>query len=456
VRLEAAQMKDEGGSVLVEVMVSAILVTLAAIGVFNALDAATRSTAQERHRAQAHGLAQADLARMRTMRISDLSNFDETRQLVVDGTVYTVESVASFQTDATGTASCENGTAAADYIQIRSKVTWPSIGSRPPVVSRSLVAPPNGSVSAESGALAIQIENAKNEGIEGVGLEGSHEKGEDSFSGPTGINGCAIFGNLADGNYTLMVSPPPLVSELVDANGNQPEPELTSVVAEGTNTLVLQYDEPGTMEVEGQAWIGGKAFDTGLDIVVIDNSNMTGERVFGVPGELGPTVSATTLFPFESSYGVHAGSCSANSPDSAEVPEGLVSVADAFVTAGEITDGVTLDVPGLALSVWSGPDEADKGEPVEGATAVIEDKVCKDAEGKPIRRTYTTNAAGGLDDPGLPYGEYDICVEWKNGPVTNHINEPGVRLPEEPTDMQAGTVREFFTGNPGVLEGPCA
>lgn len=447
-------MKDEQGSVLIEVLVSAILITVAAVGVFNALDSASRSTAQERHRAQAHGLAQGDLARMRTMRISDLSNFDETRQVVVEGNLYTVESVASFQTDETGTASCEKGTAAADYIQIRSRVTWPSIGSRPAVVSRSLVAPPNGSISAESGALAIKIESAINEGIEGVGLAGVHEKGEDSFSGPTGVNGCAIFGNLADGNYTLTVSPP-LGGELIDADGNPPEPELTSVVAEGTNTLVLQYDEPGGLEVVGKAWIGGEPVPSALDSAIVDNSNMTEERLIGVPGELGSSAGELTLFPFGSPYSVYAGACEANSPGLEEVPEGLEGVVNAVVTAGEVTGEVTVDVPGLGLTVWSGPNEGEKGTPVEGATVVVTDNLCDDAEGAPVRRVQTTNALGGLDDPGLPYGGYDVCVEWESEAGIKHLEETGVSLPESSENMQAGTVRNFYTGNAAALEGAC-
>ena len=63
----------EEGWVLVEVLVSAMVITIAAIGVFTAFTAAEHSTAQERHQAQAHGLAQADIARLRTMRVSQLS-----------------------------------------------------------------------------------------------------------------------------------------------------------------------------------------------------------------------------------------------------------------------------------------------------------------------------------------------------------------------------------------------
>ena len=104
--------RDQSGIALIEILVAAILLVIVAVGVFGAFDAATRSTAEERHRARAHALAQADLSRMRTMRVSDLSNLNQTRNVSQDGQTYTIHSRAEYQTDATGTQSCEAGTAA--------------------------------------------------------------------------------------------------------------------------------------------------------------------------------------------------------------------------------------------------------------------------------------------------------------------------------------------------------
>lgn len=289
----ADQTRDERGSVLIEVLVSAILLVITAVGVFGAFDAGTRSTAEQRHRAQADGLAQADLARLRTMRISDLSNLLETKVVTIDGTPYTIQSIASFEEDSTGTASCENGEPKADYIQIRSTVTWPSIGNRAPVVAQSLVAPPNGSISAESGSLAVQIVDAEDAGIEGVGLTGT---GAGAFNGVTGSNGCAIFGNLPDGEYTLAVSGP----TLIDRDGKLPQAQSTSVVAESTNTVVLQYDEPGDVTAKFETRVGGKLAPSSADAIVAFNSGMTVARVFGAPGTPQAEVTATPLFPFTS------------------------------------------------------------------------------------------------------------------------------------------------------------
>lgn len=446
------RIEDEAGSALVEVIVSAIVVVIAAVGVFSAFEASTRATAQERHRAQAHGLAQEDLARMRTMRISDLSNLDETKQVVVDGTSYTVESVAEFQTDATGTASCESGAASADYIQIRSEVTWPSIGERQPVVAQSLVAPPNGSVSPDSGALAIQIEDAENTGIEGVELSGSQEGGEGTFSGSTGANGCAVFGNLPEGNYTLEV----LDSSLVDNDGNPPQPEPTSVVAESTNTVALQYDRPGTIDVGFETWVGGEPepVEAEFDSVVVFNTGMSVAKTFGSPGSPKAEVSATTLFPFTSPYAVYAGTCEANNPNPGGEPEPPPAIADALVSPGGKTP-VTLQLPPLDLTVWSGDGETEGEVPVKGAEVVVDDVGCpvenEAEETEPLRRTFTTDEAGGLDDPGLPYGKYDVCAFYGG----KHVSVAGVDLPADPEDIEAGTALDFFIAHPEAETGTC-
>jgi len=442
VRRIADQTEGEQGSILIEVLVSSILLVITAVGVFSAFDAGTRSSAEERHRAQADGLAQADLARLRTMRISSLSNFNQTKVVTIEKTPYTVESAAEFQTDSTGTASCAKGTASADYIQIRSTVTWPSIGSRAPVVAQSLVAPPNGSVSANSGSLAVQIEDAENAGLEGVGLSGA---GAGTFSGVTGTNGCAVFGNLPAGNYTLTISG----ASLVDKNGEAPKPQSTSVVAESTNTLALQYDEPGDVKAKFETRVGGNLVPSSADAVVAFNSGMKAARAFGTPGTPQKEVTATPLFPFTSSYSVYAGTCEGNNPSLAKaesMPAG--PVAEALVSPGGITL-VTIELPALHLTAWSGSSSSSPGTPVAGAAVKVTDTKCE--EGKPVVRTFTTEVLGGLPDPGLPYSTYNVCVASGG----KHVSVAGVAVPFDPNNMQAGTNLAVYLGDPAAPTGAC-
>lgn len=425
-RSVTSQVKSEQGSILLEALVSGILLVITAVGVFSSFEAGTRSTAEERHRAQAEGLAQADLTRMRTMRISDLSNLQQTKVVTIEKTPYTIESAAEYETDKTGTASCAKGTSSADYIQIRSTISWPSLGSRSPIVEQSLVAPPNGSVSEHSGSLAIQVENGASEGIEGVGLNGT---GPATFYGETGETGCVIFGDLPEGNtYTL--TPTISGTSLVDANGVAPGPQTTSVVGESTNTVTLQYDEAGEATANFTTTVNGQLVPSSADAIVAFNSGMKVARVFGTPGTPSKEVTAKPLFPFASTYAIYAGTCNEDNPGTS-APD--VAIGDAKVPPGGKAS-VTVQLPPLNLTAWSGT-KSNPGSVVPGATVKILDKKC---EGKGAQTlTSTTNAEGHLPDPGLPYSTYKVCVYSSS--ANKHITKTSVTVPTNPEAIEAGT-----------------
>lgn len=428
------RIESEQGSILLEALVSGILLVITAVGVFSSFEAGTRSTAEERHRAQAEGLAQADLTRMRTMRISDLSNLQQTKVVTIEKTPYTIQSAAEYETDKTGTASCKKGTSSADYIQVRSTITWPSMGNRAPLVEQSLVAPPNGSVSEHSGSLAIQVENAASEGIEGVGLNGT---GPATFFGETGETGCVIFGDLPEGNnYTLTSTISGL--NLVDANGVAPGPQTTSVVGESTNTVTLQYDEAGEATANFTTTVGGQQVPSSADAIVAFNSGMKVARVFGAPGTPSKEVTAKPLFPFASTYAIYAGTCNEDNPG-ASAPD--VAIGDAKVPPGGKAS-VTVQLPPLNLTVWSGK-ESSPGSVVEGAKVKIVDNKCTGKGAQPLN--YTTNSNGHLLDPGLPYSNYKVCAY--NSVTNKHNTKTSVTVPANPEAIEAGTTLNIYLGS---------
>ncbi len=76
-----------------------------------------------------------------------------------------------------------------------------------------------------------------------------------------------------------------------------------------------------------------------------------------------------------------------------------------------------------ALLALSGTGAGNPGSPLQNARVTITDVNCTDG-GNPVKRTFTTDAAGGLADPGLPAGLYDVCVD--DG--TRQVTTPGVDL----------------------------
>jgi Tfp pilus assembly protein PilV len=442
--LKAARQRlvsDQSGSVLIEALVSGTLLVIVAVGVLGGFETANRSTSEERHRARAQSIAQDDLARLRAMSISDLASMQtETRNVPVEGTTYVVTSTREFLTDATGTASCTPGTSSADYIRVSSSVTWPTRGSRPPVVATTLVAPPAGSISPDSGALAIALQDAGGQGIAGIGVAGS---GAGSFSGTTGPGGCIIFGNLPAGNYTVNLTG--IGGSLVDFEGDPPEPQTTSVVAEATNTLVLQYDDPGELPVRftTRNYANAVVPSAADSIVAFHNGMQTAGnvRTFGNPVTTPPTqsteISAEPMFPFTSPYTAYAGTCTGNNPTSAS-PTAPLAAGSATVPPGGVAPAITVQLPALHITVWRGTSGS-PGTVSNGATIKLRDESCGD-----FLRTFLTNSSGQLSNPGLPYSEQDICVHGvSTAGVLERVEPPDVFVRStsgiNPTNSSSGT-----------------
>jgi Tfp pilus assembly protein PilV len=406
VKWTSRRLRDsQSGFALVEIVVSALVLAIVAGGALTALQASGRTGAEERHRAHAHAVASDDQARLRSMTISALIGLDEMRTVTVDGTRYTVESKGQFVND-TGTDTCVAGTATVDYTRITSMVSWPSLDGEPPVVVESIVAPPSGSIPGR-GALQVEAIDAQGAGIPGLGLSGT---GAGSFSGTTGATGCARFRSLPAGDYTLTLS----ATGVVDANGNPPEPQEISVVDQSTNTVVLQYDEPGSIVTtfESRGYLGSGYGPARMDSVMVFNTGMSAAKA--VPsqgGSLEPSITADSLFPFTSTYTVYAGTCTGDNPATTN-PPGSAAMKSVTVPAGGQASAL-LRLPALRLTAYRGTNTSSIR--AADATVWVRDTRCGN-----LRRTYTTNVNGQLADAGgnflgaLPYSVYDVCVKGTN------------------------------------------
>ncbi len=439
-RLAAA----EDGFTILEVIITAVVVIVVMLATFGALEAAGRAGSEQRHRAESYAIAQQDQARMRAMQISQVNGLDQTRVVTQGDTDYTVRSTGSFVNDVTGTASCEEGTNSSDYLSITTTVTWPAIGGKPPTVIKGIVAPPAGSLSETTGALSFVVRDGAGTGTPGVSVTGS---GASTFSGTTGPTGCILFANLPEGNYTLT----PGSSGVVDPDGAAPSPIPTSVVGQSTNTVVVRYDTPGRINVNFTTRINGSVQATTQDTISAFNSGYTNVdlRSFGTVGTRSSTVQATSMFPFASPYAVYAGSCASNNPNPDELanPPAAAAMANVNVLPNQ-TASATIQLPALNLVVRSGTSGT---TPLAGARVRITDVDCL-VNGNPVVRTYTTNASGKLDTPGLPYGTYNVCANTTTGTTRkNSVNNVAV----ETTATDTNATIYLGSGASGSSGGAC-
>jgi Tfp pilus assembly protein PilV len=408
----------EGGFVLIEVLVSALIVVIVTGAVLQLVGSTGKAGAEQRHHSQAYAVAQEDQARLRSMQIASLQQVQEPRTVTLNGTPYEVKSGATFVSATTGATSC-GSEGHADYVKVRSEVTWPSMreGAAPAVIE-SIVSPVSGSTDPTSGNLAVTVKNASGKGISGVNLTGS---GPGSFSGSTNPEGCALFGAEPAGKY--IVTPTLPSPKFVDFNGRPPSPETVSIIGGTTSQLPLEYDEEGNVKVSFKVRnSGGEIVPSIADTMLATATGLESVRTFtaagGVPGEV---IEAKPLYPFKYPYSFWAGACSTN-----QLTEGETS---AIAPAGG-TKEVTLQLPALYLTVKSST-----GVPISGANVKTTDTKCA-VEKKSVKHEYTTDANGNLITKdarklavvGFPSSVYNICASASIASTTRHATLPEVKV----------------------------
>jgi Tfp pilus assembly protein PilV len=387
-------LADERGSLLIEVLVSAVLVAVIGVALFGALNSAAQVSGKSKTRAGAAAVAQDDQERMRAMPVALLNNFRDHRDPVVMGKIaYVVDSRAEWIADNKGATDCTANGAAADYLKITSTVSAKNIPLKPVVVT-STVTPAPGTFTSDEGSLAVTIVGADGTGRSGVNV---------SINGPasdvqlTDENGCAFFGYEPIGGYNVTAS----ASGYVDPNGNAAATGTSSVGSQTVATLSLTYDRAGQAVANFVTDPDDRPeIDSFQGSVGFANSGVTtnnGVRYFTDTSVPKAITTTPTLFPFPAAYGVFAGDCANNAAPTGVTPDSLA------VLPGKLDHTITVHVPALnVVTQLNGANKAGMYVLIKSTTSGCTPK------------TYlarTSNANFRLADPGFPFGTYSVCVD---------------------------------------------
>jgi Tfp pilus assembly protein PilV len=390
------RLADERGSVLIEVLVSAVLVAVIGVALFGALNSAAQVSGKSKTRAGAAAVAQDDQERMRAMPVASLNNFRDHRDPVVMGqTAYVVDSSAEWIADNKGTTDCTANGAAADYLKITSTVSAKNIPLKPVVVT-STVTPAPGTFTSDQGSLAVLVIGADGTGRAGVNV---------SINGPasdvevTDANGCAFFGYEPVGGYNVTAS----ASGYVDPNGNANATGTSSVGSQTVATLSLTYDRAGQARANFVTDPDDRPeIDSFQGSVGFANAGVTinsGVRYFTDTNVPKAITTTPTLFPFPAAYGVFAGDCANNAAPTGVTPDSLA------VLPGKLDHTVTVHVPALNIVTrLNTVNTSNMYVRIKSTTAGC----------TPRSYTRASNANFRLDDPGFPFGTYSVCVDNRN------------------------------------------
>lgn len=443
-------IRDQSGFTLIEGLVAGMLLVSAMTATYGLLARSAGTEHDQRLRSQSYAIAQEDQSRLRSLRVSQLMTLDQTRTVTQDGTSFSVKSTGQFVNDLSGTASCDEGSASADYIKISSTVNWSGSNGHPPTVIESVVAPPNGTFAADRGTLAVAVRDSQGNPVSGVPLDLSSVGSQ-----TTGTNGCSVFTNVPAGNYSLT---PSTATGVVDKDGKAPSAQTVSVVAQSTNTVALQYDNPGTVSTTFKTRIGGTIQNSMADSIVVFNSGMTKEVTYGTVGTEASSITSGDLFPFTSPDTVYAGTCTANNPNPSNTLPLPVSLASVPIVRSQQANAV-IQLPALQLTVRTGTSSSNPGSIVSNAAITITDTQCTTSSGGAIKRTYTNRTTGsptGLVptgqsnvNPGMPYGIYNICAY--NGSRRNTANNVAVQT----TSTDTSRTIYLGSGASGSTTGAC-
>jgi hypothetical protein len=395
-------MRSERGAALVEVMMAAMLVAIAATAVFKGIDGANALSSGSKSRAIAASIADDDQERLRALPPVNLVDRSETTTVTRGGVAYTVASSTRWVADRDATPDCNSTTSRAGYLRILSTVTWPEMQGSKPVVASSLVAPPNGTVTSNQGALGIKILNEANVGVPGVSVSVSGA----ALSGTTDSNGCVYWDGVPQGNYSYTAQK----TGYVDYNGATSITRPIGVSGGQTRLDTAYLDQAQDMAASfvtkryGGAEIALSVLPDSMPLHLANAkmAALNGDRA--TPSSTLATRTITGLYPMP--YGVYGGPCAlANNPGQYGAP---YQVSPPYT-------GVKPYLPSINVRVRNGTTFMD-GLPVKYTLQPVTGSTCTAI----YNRTTTTVAgvgAGAIAAPEMPYGRYTVCTEYLSGGV---------------------------------------
>lgn len=403
---------EESGVSIIEVLVSAVLLAIIAVGVLKGLDAANAASGNSKNRAIAADLASQDQERMRAFRAKDLSNMNLTYQRTVAGVRFDITSTAQWVNDGSGSRRCGQATGRADYLKIASTVTWERMLRAAPVTQTSLYAPPNGSFG-DQGSLGVEVLDRNAVGVPGVSVSAA---GPTNVSGTTDSAGCVFFSFLPQGNYTTSISKP----GYVDRNGNSVITSVFGVQGGSTQVQPVDYDLAGAIQANVRTkWKGVNAYVTAAaQYLTVGHSQIQSPnvRIFGNGTSL-TTLAAPGLFPFTSAYSAYSGNCTKNDPS--DTTQGYGATKPTVVVTPGGNSAVNVDEAALQIKRFTS-NNSNSGTSANLPQGTPVTLTSTTAGCPAVVTTHTVDSNGWLApagaaaadsiDPAMPFGDYTVCA----------------------------------------------
>jgi hypothetical protein len=435
-----------------EVVISAAVLLLVVLGIMAALDSVAGTAGANKARTVAAALAERDQEELRSLKTADLNDLDalipDPRTVTVDGVPYTIESKAVLVTDATGEdISCALADGGGAFVRITSTVSSPMTGAKvKPVVLSSIVAPEPG-----SGTLVAKVVNAEDQPVEDMPVQAI---GPDTKTVSTNEAGCAVFGAMKAGSYDVKVD----YSGWVNPEGDQAVTKTATVSAGTLTTVDFIYDIAArvTVTIAGGPPTSSPSppADTSWGVVAAHTGIQTRFRTFP---EAQPTNAAGTfvlerLFPFEHPYSIYSGRCEGADP-TITVPNYFSARNPAAAPVLEPGDDRAITIFEPAVNINATFTQTRNNSHVYAFPRTPD---CEEPSSFDMGTVSTTT--GRASNPYLPFGTYDICVEFRRSSNNTWYERTFTGIANDSADgtaVQNLPVGTSSSGNPPGTTGRC-
>lgn len=354
------------GFAMMELMIAIAVLAIIMAAVAMALNSTLRTSRNGGNRSIAANLAAAEMDRLRGIPFDQVpTNLTPLAPKLVDSVNYAITDEAEWVTKNATAGPCDVTTGAGyAYLRVNVTVRWPDMAGALPVTNETLMTPPVGTFSANTGHIGVKVTNRDTLPQSNVTVY--LNDGTTTDIETTNSDGCAFWAFKPVGNYSVYLNTP----GFVETQGVVTTPTQTlSVVAGVKKDITFTYDEAATLAITLRGADPTASIPGGLNLTLRNAAILPKEkRIF--PGS-GPLRTIPSLFPFADGYQVWAGGCLDADPEgrnSAGVPywpAGLSRGAALTTTPGSTVASV-VQLQSVRLQILSNAT----GNPVAPGTVV--------------------------------------------------------------------------------------
>lgn len=359
-RYRRACRSGQEGWALMDAIASALVVVLAFMGTFLAIDASTKTATSDIRKSTAYDLAQNELDRMRSLGDMNLPSLlaqensilppnSPSRTVTLGGVTYSiwdrayyVQDIGTDVTDVCGNDAATAGNTTAQFVYVKATVTWPGVSgatgatgtyTAPPAVLDSYFAPEGGDLQTNTATLRVFVNDRLGNAIASQYVR--------LYKGPgyatpikterTSITGCVLFTGVARGDYQIRISSGSNKFDVYMTSNDVNVP--IKIPSRATLSRTIKISQPVTVT---PAFITTKADNSGDETVPVGTSAAnslagpwiaTAPEIVEISGtEFMPNISfmphadaaiKNLMFPLKNGYAAYTGPCDINDPGSA-------------------------------------------------------------------------------------------------------------------------------------------